>query len=285
MKTILIVGANGFLGKRIARYFKKKYNIIGIVRSLPKNNHDGILYVISDKNELVKVFKTKNVDFIIYAATVYRPINNNYDSIIDSNLVLPLQLFSLAKKYQIKAFLNIDSFFNNSKYNYSYLPEYTLSKKHLLEWLKLSLPKTNVKLFNMKIFHMYGKDDSIEKFIPSIIHKMKNNEPFIDLTYGEQKRDFIHIEDVIRAFEIVLISYQNLPNFDKFEIGTGESTSIRDFILLVKNKLKSSTRLNFGKLEYRENEIMFSKAVNSKLIKLGWKVHYDLEEGVLNVLK
>ena len=40
----------------------------------------------------------------------------------------------------------------------------------------------------MKIFHMYGENDSMKKFIPFIINEIKNNVPYIDLTEGDQKR-------------------------------------------------------------------------------------------------
>ena len=131
---------------------------------------------------------------------------------------------------------------------------------------------------------MYGENDSMKKFIPFIINEIKNNVPYIDLTEGDQKRDFIFVDDVVNAFEIVMNSCHRLPNYENFDVGTGKVTAIKDLIILIKSKLNSQTELRFGKINYRKNEIMFSKASNEKLVKLGWEIHYDLEKGISNVL-
>ena len=89
---------------------------------------------------------------------------NDLLPLLNTNLILPLELFQLAKQNNVKAFFNTDTFFNNPKYSYAYLPEYTLSKKHSLEWMLLNNNKNSLKLFNMKIFHMYGPNDSEKKF-------------------------------------------------------------------------------------------------------------------------
>ena len=89
---------------------------------------------------------------------------------------------------------------------------------------------------------MYGPNDS-EKIFPSIISQIKDNPPFINLTKGEQRRDFIFINDVVRAYKIVLESCDALSNFENFEIGTGKSISIRDLTEKIKNKLDSITRI------------------------------------------
>ena len=49
---------------------------------------------------------------------------------------------------------------------------------------------------------------------------------------------------------------------------------------LIKDLMQSETVLNFGALEYRENEVMYSKADISSLIKLGWNPMFNLEEGL-----
>ncbi len=74
----------------------------------------------------------------------------------------------------------------------------------------------------MKIFHMYGPGDSPNKFIPWLIAQLKNNVPKIDLTAGEQTRDFIYIDDVCTAFKTVCDKMDDIPErFASFEVGTG----------------------------------------------------------------
>ena len=65
------------------------------------------------------------------------------------------------------------------------------------------------------------------------------------------------------------IDYQITKSCD---VGTGKVTAIEDLQLHINQKqTKFTNRIRFGKINYRKNEIMFSKASNEKLVKLGWK--------------
>ena len=138
----------------------------------------------------------------------------------------------------------------------------------------------------MKIFHMYGPNDSFSKFIPSMIYRMKNNECSIDVTLGNQTRDFIYIDDVVEAYSSVLNKFQIIKQrVVEFEVGTGTETSIKALLLLIKKLTSSSSTINFGLIKYGEHEIMSSKAENENLIALGWKPNYDINKGLQNTLE
>ena len=288
MKTILIVGINGFLGSHLAKSFKDNFKIIGLTRNtnnLYRIDKEEFEVFSSSDTEIANIFENNTIDIIIYAATQNQSSGNKLFSLFNTNVILPFKLLELSKKHNVKSFINVDTFFNNPEYSYSYLSDYTLSKKHLVEWLKIFSTSCSLKVVNMKIFHMYGDNDSNHKFIPSIVEKIKNNVKSIDLTKGEQKRDFIYIDDVVAAFQAITLAHSGLKAFQEFEVGTGTSTSIKDLLLEIKKILCSTTNLNFGSLDYRENEIMSSRANNSLLLNLGWKAKYDISEGLRKYLK
>lgn len=285
MKTILITGINGFLGSHLAKTLKKQYNVIGLVYSLSNLNrissHDFLVY---NSENLKRVFKENDVFAIIHTATVYKRENTDLNEVISTNIMLPVNLYELALKHKVKAFLNTDTFFNHSKHNYSFLPEYTLSKKHAIEWLKL-IKHANCKVINMKIFHMYGPNDADNKFIPQMLKVMTNNTPYVETTKGEQTRDFIYIDDVVSAYALVLKSLDNEnQDFSEYEIGTGTATTIKDFLLKMKAITNSNTEIQFGALEYRANEIMNSKANILKLSALGWEPKFDIEQSLMKLI-
>lgn len=114
--------------------------------------------------------------------------------------------------------------------------------------------------------------------------KIINNEEFLELTSGEQTRDFIYVKDVVTAFEQVLISFDNLQPFQEFEIGTGKSYPIKELVTIIKEAAKSSTVLKFGALPYREGEIMESFCNNSALKILGWEVETSIQTGIMKVV-
>jgi CDP-paratose synthetase len=285
-KTILITGINGFLGSHLAKTLVLDYNIIGLENSIENLNRikEFSFKVYSSKDNLENIFTENKINAIIHAATVYSKINEPLEWLMNTNIILPVKLYELANKYNVSKFLNSDSFFNNPDYNYDYLSDYTLSKRQVIEWLKLI--KGECELINMKIFHMFGNDDAPNKFVSQIISALQNNQPFVNLSLGEQKRDFIFIDDVVSAYRFILGNNQKSDNkMDEFEIGTGVTVSIRKFVELIKKITQSNTQLRFGALPYRGNEIMNSLADNSKLISLGWTQQFSLIEGLNKTIK
>ncbi len=287
-KKILITGINGFLGSHLAKHLKVNFEVIGLEYSLEN------LHRISDENfkvystnesPLELVFKENNFYAVVHVATVYRRQNEPIFDLLNTNINLPVQLLELSGKYNVNLFLNTDSFFNNPKYSYSYLSDYTLSKKHTVEWVKLLASSSTCKVANMKVFHMFGENDAPGKFIPFLIDKIKNNEPTLDLTPGTQTRDFIYVKDVVGAFEYVMNAFSDLESYQEFEIGTGVSYSVKELAVLIKQITSSNTKLNFGGISFRDGEIMESNVTNFKLQEMGWKPLHSLKLGIESCLK
>ncbi len=109
--------------------------------------------------------------------------------------------------------------------------------------------------------------DNKTKFATYIIKSLLEGVEKIDLTKGEQKRYFIYIDDVVEAFLVILKNIKELDeSFTPFEVSTENSVSIQDFILLAKKITDNkNTKLNFGAIPYRENELMDCKTDISNL--------------------
>jgi CDP-paratose synthetase len=286
-KKVLISGINGFLGSHLAKHLCTDFEIVGLEYSLANLHRiqkDNFKVYSTENNSLESVFEENNLFAIIHVATVYRRQNEPLLNLLNTNINLPVQLLELSNKNNVEIFLNTDSFFNNPKYSYSYLSDYTLSKKHSLEWIKLLAVTSTCKVVNMKIFHMFGKEDSPSKFIPFIVDKIKSNETSLDLTPGYQTRDFIYVKDVVTAFECVVNSVSKLDKYQEFDVGSGVSYTIKDLVLLIKDITTSKTQLNFGAIPYREGEIMDSKIESYTLNKLGWKPKYSLKKAVIDFI-
>ena len=284
MKTILITGINGFLGSKLASKLIHNYVIIGIDKSRanPSRLKNIEVEVFNGEDDFECIFIKNRIDAIIHTATIYES-GGLLSKQIETNILLPIRLIEIGNKYGCKLFLNTDSFFNDGRLSYKYLESYSFSKKNLIDWF--AFLNAELKIVNMKLFHMYGPDDNPNKFIPILLKRLLNNEPNIDMTMGEQRRDFIYIDDVVSAFELVLSQEYNLwGKFNEIEVGSAVSTSIRELALLMKNIAKSTSKLNFGGLPYREGELMFSSANNIKLKQLGWLIEYDLERGLIKTI-
>lgn len=281
MKTVLIIGINGFLGSRLAQQLSNQYKIVGLTRRNTNNIKDKeckIYYRNSDTIETI--FIENKIDIIIYVATVYGRKDEPLSSLIESNILLPIKAYELGLKYNASLFINTDSHFSLAN-EQPYLNNYTMSKQQALEWLKKNINKC--KIVNMIIFHLYGPNDSPEKFVMTIINDIKNKQK-IKLTPGKQVRDFIYIDDVVSAFETVIKSRNKLLPFSQFEVGSGYPVTIESFVKQLKLILNRGVELDFGGLPYREQEIMYSVSNNRPLVELGWKPVTALEKGLIKTI-
>jgi len=289
-KKILVTGATGFLGSHLLAGLKDSYTLIGLKRRTSdtwriREFLSEITLYDADQVPLENIFKEHNIDGIIHAATAYGHHSDAADIVL-SNILFPLRLLTLGEKHEIGFFINTDTFFNTDGFSNDYLSAYTLSKKHFVEWLKL-FSKRSVKVLNLKLSHVYGPRDGSEKFIPSMLEKMSHHEPKIDLTLGQQLRDFVYVEDVVKVYALAISRIGEIEApYTELEVGTGRMTSIREFLALMRDLIPSTSVLNFGALPYRKDEIMRHCADLTGLRKtLGWVPSLDIRDGLTKLIQ
>jgi nucleoside-diphosphate-sugar epimerase len=275
-KTILITGGLGFLGSNLVKSLIDRYKII-IYEKQPfsPNRLSDIekdIFFYYEKDNLQDIFAKHDVGCIIHTATDYG--RNNQNSILaESNLLMPLKLLKCGIENGVSLFINTDTVLD------PFISEYALTKSQFCQWLKFY--SSSISIINMQLEHFYGEGTSSANFISFIAEKLAKNEPSIDLTKGEQLRDFIYYTDVISAFTTVLERSEEFSeSFTNFQVSSGKLISIRELVETLKGLICSSSNLNFGALPYRSNELMFSRTDNSSLLKLGWKPQVDILEGL-----
>ena len=113
------------------------------------------------------------------------------------------------------------------------------------------------------------------KFNGRLIKDLKKNKD-INLSHCEQKLDFIHIKDIVSVIEMLIKKRGLLKGQLRFfEVGTGKNYPLKKLILALKEKLNSSSKLNFGKAQLEDYKLMDSKANNKPLKEMGWMPQYD----------
>jgi len=278
-KTVLLTGATGFLGSNLLnKLLELEYDVIILKRTFSKlfrieKHINSIKFYDLDTCILETVFQENNIDIVLHTATQYGRKEEQIIDIVESNLMLPLKLIGLAKNYGVKTFVNTDTLLDKR------VSSYALSKKQFRNWLQFYA--NDMVCINISLEHFFGANDDQTKFVTYIIKNLINNVESLDLTLGNQERDFIYIDDVINAFiKILHNDYQN-NGFREYEIGSGKNIKIKDFILLASKLLNNTTtKLNFGVIPYRENEVMKSHVDLTEMKKLGWSVKTSFEDGL-----
>jgi dTDP-L-rhamnose 4-epimerase len=98
-------------------------------------------------------------------------------------------------------------------------------------------------------------------------------EPLVIYEDGLQTRDFVHINDVVAANMRVLESDE--ANFQAFNVGSGQSTTVLEYANLVRGKLSTDVQISLSG-EYRRGDNRNSVSNVDKLKMLGWVPKHDL---------
>ena len=103
---------------------------------------------------------------------------------------------------------------------------------------------------------MFGFND--KRFFNSILEKLFINNEEILMTSGNQTRNFVHVEEVVKQLFFV---FENLHSMaEDIFIGSKIEMSLKDFVKIIVNQLFLLThrnyeyRFKFGKLVDRVNE-------------------------------
>jgi CDP-paratose synthetase len=289
-KTILLTGATGFLGSHLADAFVKEgCQVIIFKRSFSDTwriNHliTKINVYNIDSEPVERAFDEHHVDVVVHTATNYGRNNEGISKIVNDNLLFSLKLLETAVSGRVKTFVNTDTLQDK------FLSDYTLSKKQFAEWLGIFGKAENIKIVNLRLDHIYGPKDDDKKFVVWLMNQMLTSRE-IKLTKGEQKRDFIYIDDVVSAYLLFIHNSEKLSHFNEYDIGTGNQISIREFVMKLKGTMESEyqktlpVELIFGKVPYREGERMEVVENITPLLRLGWKPRVNLTKGLSQVVK
>ena len=293
-QKILLTGATGFLGSHLLGGLLKgtDFEIIVLKRSFSNLSrvetfllNPRIKFYDVDNVDLEQIFKHNKIDTIIHTATEYGRNGSPCQSVLEANLVFPIMLLELAVKYKVNCFINTDSYFNKKDLSYPFLYNYSLSKRSLSLWLEHF--SSDIKIINLILEHIYGEFDNPDKFVEMCIQKIAvENVPELNLTSAIQERDFIYIEDVVNLY-IKLLDFSQKSDFNLgvFDVGTGISIKLADFVEKIKQISGSRTNLKFGAIPQRKSEIMYSCADISALEKIGWKPLFSIEDGLRKIIK
>jgi nucleoside-diphosphate-sugar epimerase len=283
---LLITGGTGFLGSHLARHLVEKGHDVCVLarRSSATTRLHGYerrldLLVFDSLEGARELVSRTRPDCIIHTACNYGRAGEAAAEIAGTNLMFPLVLLEAATSNGTGSFINTDTSLDK------YLNPYTLSKKQFAEWGEWFAGRQRIQFINVLLEHMFGPGDNTSKFTTHVIRSCIQDVQGLELTPGEQQRDFIYIDDVVSAYSTILDNLHSLQYFENLPLGSGHAVSIRQFVETVCRLAGSRTQPEFGALPYRENEAMFCQADTTRLHALGWVEEYDLAAGIKRTIE
>lgn len=281
-KKILITGGCGFIGKNLANYLLKKYQILiidnlssGNQKHIPKNVNIIKLNISNYKN-ISEIFKNNKFYAVIHCAANFANQNSIENIYLDSssNITGTINLLELSRYFKVKKFIYLSSscVYQSPKssediLNPSYKTPYAISKFTGEQYVSFFNDYYDFNATSFRLYNFYGPYDYSGKYrnvIPNLIEKALMNKPLKIHGKGNSTRDFTFVEDFFSVIEKILINpikYNKVYNF-----GSSSSIQIKDLANRIIKLTNSKSKILLIKAR-KWDKFSKRRANNKKLIK------------------
>ncbi len=295
---ILIIGADGFIGGHCANYFSKKFNNV----FLAGTKKDGILnknyYLLTHENTDFNLLFQHNEYDICINASGYANVSLSFENPakdFELNVVNVHKILLAIRRYNPKCrLINFSSaavygnpiklpITENSKllplspYGFHKLQSESL----LTEYHKFF----GIHTCSLRVFSAYGvglKKQIFWDLYQKINQKIKNNIDIEIFGTGEESRDFIFIDDLIFAIDLII----QKANFEGecINVSSGIETKIKDVVSIFYENWDKNIAFNFsGKIKIGDPNNW--KADIKQLEQMGFISQVSIYEGINKYIK
>jgi CDP-paratose synthetase len=262
MNKVLLTGASGYLGTRMQKALRGQ----------------GWIVICHSRSDLdLTVLEREKINVVVNCATAYGRNGEDVDKVFDANLRFPFRLLSKSLG-RVSLFINAGTVLDSS------VNAYALAKQQLVQWGQYF--SSDIAFVNLSLEMFYGPGQSKEQFIPSLTNVLLSTDVDVPLTSGSQKRNLIHVDDIVSAFIFAMNHKQFSRNgFWNYRVSSFDEMSIRDIAEKVALLCGSSPdRLKFGLKTGRPPDLVVTSEL-PELRGLGWVPVRDLQEGLVETVE
>ena len=248
MQKAVVTGGAGFIGSHLVDQLIDQGIEVTILDNLSTGKKENInpkaTFIecdISTTSHIDLTFYINGADTIFHLAakttvqeSIEKPILYN-----DVNVKGIVRLLKAASAMKVKRFVFSSS---SSVYGNAAIPTpethtlnpmspYALNKLIGEQYCKLYSDIYNLDTVCLRYFNVYGdrmnNEGGYKLVFPIFKEQLLNNKPLTINNDGEQRRDFIHVNDVVSA-NIAAANFKGICNGDTYNIGSGINYSINE---------------------------------------------------------
>ncbi len=277
---ILITGGAGFIGSQLGYYLHKKGHDITLVDDMSFGHEDNLIvngekfgtffkYDVRDKN--ISEIISENEIIYHFAGISSLPVCQEEPCrAMDVNLQGTINVLEACRKQKIKKFIFASTsaiYENNTLFPTTDID--TLNPPHLFysqsKWFAEEVCRSYYKLYKMPIsimrfFNVYGPHQDFRRLSPPflgyVIKCFLNNEVPILHSTGQQKRDYIFVNDLIELLEIV--TFSDNTNGESINACSGNNYSVNELYELISKEFPEK---NIQPI-FRDANLLWDKYIN-----------------------
>lgn len=291
-KYVLITGANGFIGKTLAKaLIEKGYKVVALDIRFDQelSENENIICVnvldrqIADlKEELIG--KEYDCLYLLAWAGTSGPLRADYEVQLN-NVKITCDYVKLCKEIGCKRVVYASSINEMETYEYLQSDDIDPSGGYIYGTGKLAahlMGETVAKLNGVNfipviITNIYGVGERSARMIYTSIKKLVNGE-HCSFTQGYQMYDFIYITDAINS--IVAVAEKGKP-FNRYYIGSGQPKPLREFLIRMRDIVSPEARIGLGDIPFKGIDISYNQFDLNKVEKdTGYKNEVSFDEGI-----
>lgn len=294
MSRILVTGATGFIGARVAERLAERGHQLALLLRDPRDSdraaalYSGATLIRGDlaaPQSYAPALRAFAPETVIHAAWQGVAGADRNDAAQVANITAAVSLAEESAAAGATAFVGLGSQAEYGPHS-RMLDEtaetapttlYGQSKLAACQATQALCQAAKMRHAWLRVFSTYGPRDNTGWMIPSLIAALRAGQK-LPLTPGEQKWGFLFVDDAADA--IVAVAETEAAD-GVFNLGASDAPQLRDTITLLRDMVSPGTALGFGEVPYRPDQVMHLQADIQKLGRVtGWAPRVDLATGL-----